>query len=205
MLDSLYKITKKEVEKASLVLGKAFHDDPLWSQVVLDEAERREKLPLIFEMSLRYALRYGEVYASSENLEGIAIILPYDRADMTFWRLLRSGAWRLLRTGMKLGRKTGNRLGEILAPIIKAQEEILKRGYLYLDVIGVSPELQGQDFGSKLLRAISENADNEEIQIYLEASEENVHLYEKFGFQVVKEIKLSTIDLSMWAMVRETS
>jgi ribosomal protein S18 acetylase RimI-like enzyme len=205
MLDSLYKITKKEAEKASLVLGKAFYDDPLWSQVVLDEAERKQKLPLLFEMLLRYALRYGEAYASSENLEGIVILLPYDKADMTFWRLLRCGAWRLLRTGIKLGRKTGNRLEQILAPMSKVQEEILRKGYLYLQTIGVSPELQGQGFGGKLLRAITKYADNEELRIYLEATEENVPLYEKFGFQVVKEIKLSTIDLLGFVMVREPS
>lgn len=202
-LDSLYKMTKKEVEKASLVLGKAFHDDPLWSQAVPDETERKQKLPLLFEMLLRYALRYGEVYASSENLEGIVILLHYDKADMTFWRLLRCGAWRLLRTGMKLGRKTGNRLEQILAPMSKVQEEILEEGYSYLQTIGVSPELQGQGFGGKLLRAIIKYADNEEIRIYLEAMEENVPLYKKYGFQIVKEIKLSTIDLSGWAMVRE--
>jgi len=96
MLDSLYKITKNDVEKASLVLGKAFHDDPVWSRVIPDEDERKQKLPLVFEISLRYALRYGEVFATSENLEGIAIILPYKKADMTFWRLLRSGMHAVL-------------------------------------------------------------------------------------------------------------
>jgi len=202
LVDSLHRVTKNEVQKASLVLGKAFHDDPVWGQVIPDEAERKQKLPLIFEISLKYALRYGKVYATSENLEGTAIMLPYDKADMTFWRLLSSGA---LRTGMKLGRKTGNRLEEILAPVNKAQEEILKRGYLYLQAIGVSPALQGQGFGGKLLRAIFENVDNEGILIYLETTEENVPLYRRLGFQVMKEIKLCRINLSMWAMVRETS
>ena len=202
LLDSLYRVTKNEVQKASLVLGKAFHDDSVWRQAIPDETERKQKLPVVFEISLKYALRYGEVYATSENLEGIATILPYDRADMTFWRLLRSGTFRI---GMKLGRKTGNRLEEILAPIIKAQKEILKRRYLYLQAIGVSPELQGQGFGGKLLRTIFEYADNEEFWVYLETTEENVQLYEKFGFRVFKEVELSTIDLSMWAMVRETS
>ena len=28
-IDSLYKIKKKETEKASLILGAAFHDDPV--------------------------------------------------------------------------------------------------------------------------------------------------------------------------------
>ena len=145
-------------------------------------------------------MRYGEVYASSEILEGVVILLPYDKADMTFWRLFRSGA---LGAGMKLGRSTGNKLEEILAPITEAQKEILKRGCLYLQAIGVSPELQGQGFGGTMLRAIFEYADNEELRIYLETTEENVPLYEKFRFQVIKEVKLATIDLSMLGMVRE--
>lgn len=149
------------MEKASLVLGKAFHDEPVMSQAIPDEDERKQKLPLLFEISLRFALRYGRVYAPLENLEGIAIILPHKEADMTFWRLLRSGALRPL---MKLGKETDNRLGEIHAPVIKDQKEILKRGYLYLRTIGVSPELQGQGFGEKLLRAITEYADDKEFQ-----------------------------------------
>ncbi len=104
-----------------MVLGKAFHDEPVMSQAIPDEDERKQKLPLLFEISLRFALRYGGVYAPLENLEGIAIILPPKEADMTFWRLLRSGALRPL---MKLGKETDNRLGEILAPVIKDQKEI---------------------------------------------------------------------------------
>ena len=199
---SLYNIKKNEVEKASLVLGKAFHEDPVWSQVFQSENERKEKLPLFFEISLIYALKYGKIYVTSENLEGIAIILPNNKVDMTFWRLFRAGPLKLLRIGLKLGKETGNRLEEILVnPISKVQKEILKRGYLYLQAIGISPKFQGQGFGGKLLKEICEAADNEELQIYLETTEENVKFYNKFGFRVLQKVKLPTIDLSMSIMV----
>ncbi|MGD8507094.1 MAG: GNAT family N-acetyltransferase [Candidatus Bathyarchaeota archaeon] len=200
MLAGLYKIAKSDVEKASLVLGRVFHDGPLMIQAIPDEDERRQKLPLVFEVSIRFALKYGGVYAPSDNLEGIAIILPYKQTDVTYWRLLRSGALRPL---MKLG-KINRRLQEILAPVIKDQKEILKRDYLYLQTIGVLPKLQGHGFGGKLLRAIIEYADNEEIPIYLETTEEDVKLYKRFGFQVLKKRKLATIDLNMLEMARET-
>ena len=201
ILASLYRVTKSDVEKASLVLGRAFHDDPVMSQVVPEEDERKQKLPLIYKISLLYALKYGGAYSPSKNLEGIAIIVPSETANVTFWRLIRSGA---LRTVIKLGRGTFNRLERILAPMIKAQKEILKEGYLYLQIMGVSPELQGRGFGGKLVRSLIEHADNEETAIYLETTENNVQWYKKFGFRVLKEIKLPAIDLSMWAMVRET-
>ncbi|UCH32522.1 MAG: hypothetical protein JSV05_03850 [Candidatus Bathyarchaeota archaeon] len=75
MISSLYKITKKEVEEASSVLGKAFHNGLVMSHVILDEDERKQKLPLVFAISIRFALKYGGVYTPSENLEGIAILL----------------------------------------------------------------------------------------------------------------------------------
>ena len=95
--------------------------------------------------------------------------------------------------------------GEILAPVISDQREILKRGCLYLQTIGVSPEFQGQGFGERMLRAITEYADDQGIPIYLETTEGNVRLYRKFGFQVMKEVRLSAIDLKMWEMVRRTA
>ena len=39
MIAGLYRITKSEIEKASLVLGKAFHDEPVMSQAIPNEDE----------------------------------------------------------------------------------------------------------------------------------------------------------------------
>lgn len=76
---------------------------------------------------------------------------------------------------------------------------------MYLQTIGVSPKFLGQGFGSRLLKAVTEYDDKEEIPIFLETTEENVKFFEKFGFQVLKEVGLSTVDLKMWEMVRKTS
>jgi len=63
--------------------------------------------------------------------------------------------------------------------------------YIYLFVLGVSRESQGKCFGGKLLRALIEKAENERKPIYLETETEgNVSLYEKFGFEVIKQINL---------------
>jgi hypothetical protein len=57
---------------AASVLKDAFRRDPLWNTVFAEEPDRERKLRAFFEAPVRYCLRYGEVYAPSPALEGIA-------------------------------------------------------------------------------------------------------------------------------------
>ena len=198
-LDSLYRLQKKDIPQAAAMLVDAFQHDPLW-EAVWHDANPRQKLGT-FEAPVRYCLKYGEVYASSENLEGVAAWVPDTLADMTFWRMLRSGAiW----SGMKMGANLASKMEPLFAPIELDRKETMRaRSYLYLQIIGVAPAFQGQGFGGKLLRALIEKSEQTGMSLYLETeTEKNVSMYERFGFQVVKEIVLPIIDLPMWEMVR---
>ena len=70
--------------------------------------------------------------------------------------------------------------------------------------IGVITEFQGQGFGGKLLRVLIDKCDKFGIPIYLETEiEKHVKLYQKFGFNTIKQITLPIVNLPMWEMVRE--
>ena len=98
--DNLYKVQKKDFLNAGVVLADAFQHDPFWKKV-LDDAKIGQKRAF-FEGSVRYGRRYGKVYATSEHLEGIAVWVPSDFADMTVWRAIRSGSfWSGRRMGMR--------------------------------------------------------------------------------------------------------
>ena len=76
--------------------------------------------------------------------------------------------------------------------------------YIYLQIIGVASKFQGQGFGGKLIRALIERSEQHGKYIYLETeTEDNVKLYERFGFKVIKKVSLVGINLPMWEMVRE--
>ncbi|KAI5282240.1 hypothetical protein KEM52_003733, partial [Ascosphaera acerosa] len=65
-----------------------------------------------------------------------------------------------------------------------------KRGYYFCNVIAVLPGQQGKGIGKKLIEVVTRRADEEGLHCYLESSKAypNLQIYEKFGFETVKEI-----------------
>ena len=203
-IKNLYKVQRKDIPKAGVVLADAFQHDRVWRMFFRGEATIEQKGTL-FESPIRYCLRYGEVCATSEHLEGIAGWVPGDLADMTIWRLVQSGA---IISGMKAMRactKLAQKQGRIFGPLQAARKANMKgREYIYLFMVGVTAELQGQGFGSKLLRALIEESEEAGIPIYTETqTERNVRFYERLGFKQLGQITLPIIDLRQWELIRE--
>ena len=199
-LESLYPLQKKDASRAATVLADAFQPDPVWQVLFRDVAPAQRSAA--FEAPVRYCLKYGRVYAPSAALEGVAAWTPGALADMTPWRMLLSGA---MGAGIRMGMSTSRKMMQVFAPI-EADRKATMRGkdYIYLLVIGVAPQLQGQGHAGKLLRALFAESARARVPIYLETqTESNVRLYEHFGFEVVKEIELPLVGLPMWEMVRE--
>jgi ribosomal protein S18 acetylase RimI-like enzyme len=198
--DPLYRLQGKDALKAGIVLTDAFRHDPVWREVLAAATTHQQRG--VFETPVRYCLKYGEVYATSDSLEGIITWLPGELADMKMWRLMRSGALRsMLKTGVQLARK--------LEPVFKPLQDdrtnhMRGLSFIYLPVIGVASEFQGRGFGGRLLKTLIVRSEQAGMPIYLETeSESNVRWYTDFGFKVIKQIKLPIINLPMWEMVRQ--
>ncbi|TKJ19267.1 MAG: hypothetical protein CEE43_15965 [Promethearchaeota archaeon Loki_b32] len=196
LLDNLYKIKKKDLKTAVNVLDNAFSEDSMWKEVFNDEDKNR----VLTEVMVRFCLKYGNVFSTSDNLEGVMAISPHDK-DMTTLRVIRSGAFFL---SMKIASES--KIMKVLSNAVEEAKKSLNLGpYIHLLIMGVSQEFQGKGFGGKLLRAVIEKAEIERKAIYLETQkEENVSLYEKYGFSVKKKIILpEPLNLPMWLMVRD--
>ena len=198
-LDSLYRLQKRDVRPAAAVLADAFGQDPIW-KVVLSDATPTQKVSA-FETPLRYCLMYGRVYATSDNLEGVAAWLPGDSTTFTPLRLVWSGA---MPAAFRLGWKTAKKMEPIFGPLEAYRTETMRgRPFVYLQIIGVATSMQGRGFGGTLLRALIGDCERSGKSLYLETeTEDNVRIYERFGFAVVRQIALPVIDLPMWLMVR---
>ena len=196
LISDLYEIQKKDLKNAVNVLTNAFSEESMWKEVFTDEDKNR----VLTEVMVRFCLKYGNVFSTSDNIEGVMAIAPHDK-DMTLWRITRSGAFLL---SMKIANEA--KIMNVLSNAVEEAKKSLNLGpYIHLLIMGVSQEFQGKGFGGKLLRAVIEEAETERKPIYLETQkEENVNFYEKYGFSVKKKIILpEPLNLPMWLMVRD--
>jgi len=198
LFDDLYKIQKKDLQNAVNVLTDAFSEESMWKAVFKNEEKNRA----LTEVMVRFCSKYGNVVSTSENIEGVMAISPYDK-DMTTWRIIRSGAFFL---SMRIVGEA--KIMQVLTKAVEEAKKSLNLGpYIHLLIMGVSQEFQGKGFGGQLLRAVIEKVEIERVPIYLETQKEaNVSLYEKYGFSVKKKIILpEPLNLPMWLMVRNPS
>lgn len=90
-LGHLIRLDKSRINAGADLLSRAFYDDPVFVYFVPDDKERQKKAHFIHRMLVRYSIAYGEVYATSPDFEGVAVWLPSEKVQMTFWRGLMSG------------------------------------------------------------------------------------------------------------------
>ena len=204
LINGLYKLQKRDIRNVGPILRDAFQHDPIWNQLFKDEPMAEHKLSSFFEAPVRYCMKFGDVYATSENLEGIAAWVPGDQGNMTMWRMLRSGA---LMSAMRIGAGIGKKMKQIMKTLPEDREQNMGDSpYIYFLIVGVASTYQGKGLGGKLIRAVIERSEAEGKPIYLETETvDNVKLYEKYGFHVIKKITLPVVNLPMWEMRREAS
>ena len=200
-LNSLVRLTKAEIKPASEMFARAFHDDPLLIYFLPDAAKRKNVSHYIFELRVRLGVTYGEVYATSPNLEGVAVWLFSEGADAAPWRRVRGGGSSL---SSKIGEEAYSRrrsFGDYASSLHKRHAPF---PHWYLALMGVDPAFQGKGYAGILLKAMLSRVDREHLPCYLETqTEKNVAIYRHYGFEVVEEDTVPGTGVTNWAMLRE--
>ena len=106
---------------------------------------------------------------------------------------------------MLLGLTGWSRFGRLLAlREVMDRHHPMDRPHAYLWFLGVTPQAQGHGVGSRLLKSKTDQLDAEGRCAFLEtATERNVTLYRRHGFQVVAEYRPSADGPLNWAMWRD--
>jgi GNAT superfamily N-acetyltransferase len=185
--------TAKDIQRLKTVLAEAFYDDPVFAWLMPDDGRRRARLRRYFGVDLRYySLPRGRVWTTSD-LTGAALSLPPGK-----WRvpphatLLQGSAF-----GIRLSRAA--RMG---AAMEWRHARELRGPHYYVRDIGVRPDMQGMGLGAALMRPTLERCDREGVPAYIEASSErSAALYERLGFQHVKELRVGGSP-PLWLMIR---
>ena len=200
MSRNLVRLTKSDMAKCIDVLVDAFWDDPLSLYFIPEGENRRNLFSEYLQFRLRFAFKYGEVYSTSPDFEGIAAWFPPGMSDMTNLRLLRVGGLKLVR---RLGMDTVSRMSRFGSHTAKLRKQHLPEPHWHLFPIAVDPKHQGKGFASALMRPMLERIQDEGLPCFLETlNEKLVSLYEHFGFEVIFNETFPEVELSNWGMVR---
>jgi len=103
----------------------------MWKEVFNDEDKNRA----LTEVMVRFCLKYGNILATSDNLEGVMAIAPHDK-DMTALRIIRSGAFFL---SMKISNEA-KKMKVLSNAIEEAKKSLNLDPYIHLLIMGVSQE-----------------------------------------------------------------
>jgi len=197
----LLKLEKEHIKPASLMLLRAFKDDPFNTYAFPDPEERVRKMPYAYWFLLRYYISYGGSFITSPKLEGVAVWIHSDNLGTSFWRMIISGAiW----PAMKMGIETGRRMQVLNNYIERKHRDLMPNKHWYLLLLGVDPKHQGKGYASQLLNGMLSEIDGEGLPCYLETEgDRHVSIYQRFGFKVIDKFTVPNTQVILVAMMRE--
>ena len=185
-----------DVSELSLVLARAFEEDPFMSWLFPEPTYRLKLVQAWMRVEVANALEMDASWVSMISGEIVAgtIWSPPGRdlhESGTFTQL-----WYLV-----LGANP-DRTSELAQGLSMIGSSHPDEPHFYLNTVGVQPSLAGQGHGGAIIRHTLDLADVDGQPCYLESSSpRNIPLYERLGFEVIQEIALPN-GPKMWGMWR---
>jgi GNAT superfamily N-acetyltransferase len=198
----LHLLSHKKYAHAAEVYAAAMQIDPLFVYFYPDPVRRAEQLLALYRYKL--ASSGGKIYSISTAGEGYVLWIPPGGSAEPLLSLdLLSFALRLLCLTplAALGKMIRyDRFSRAL------HHALIPTPHWYLEGIAVSPRHQGKGYAGQLIRPILALADAGGIPCYLETQNpRNVPIYERFGFDLLREVVLPGTDVRHFAMLRPYS
>jgi len=161
--DSLVRLRKTDIKQAASVLTESFQQYPLLVQKYPDESQRNKAAYYFFLVIVGYGIRWGEVYAASPRMEGVAVWYRSERFPMRFRKILRSVPLSAL---LGFPWSGVGRLQKASDFVEARHQRTAPAEHWFLDSVGVLPQYQGKGYGGKLIRAMLVRTDRESLPVY---------------------------------------
>ena len=188
--EKLYKVKWEDLPKLEELLCKCFATDPLYEELIPDEAVRKRLMPELFDCDLTEFYETCEIFADSPDLNGILVVSdetePYNLLKYYFSEVQAS-----LRTDGFLIRED---------PTLKTFFNfVMGRDYLnsswtdqlhqnkrmHIIYLAVDPQMQHHGIAAALVEEAAAYAERNGLMISLEThNPKNVAFYEQYGFKV---------------------
>jgi ribosomal protein S18 acetylase RimI-like enzyme len=169
-------------EPAVATLSAAFHLDPVFQWIYPDATHRRAAVPHFFSVLVEQFASRHQV-RTTPDVDGVALWLPPGE------ELLPEATAEPVIDELVAG--AGPAADRLMEAFTVLDAHHPHEPHWYLGFLGVQPALQGMGLGASLLEATLVGVDTAREAAYLEAtSAENRRLYERHGFEVVRELPL---------------
>jgi GNAT superfamily N-acetyltransferase len=176
-------VREQDIDALGRALARAFHDDPVTRWVYTVESRRAKWSERFFAWQLRRLLPQDVSWTTDDGAGGAALWALPER-----WRESGRETLGLLRLTLP---GVLPRLPRVLRGLSQVELRHPPERHLYLAVLGVEPDRQGQGLGSQLIRPGLDLCDRERLPAYLETGKEaNLAFYGRHGFQVVDRVEL---------------
>ncbi len=196
----LYRLRKKDIDRAAEVLGRAYLDYPSLAYLVPDEKKLKKYIKYMYKIELKLRFRHGEIYGTSPDLEGVIAWIFSDNYNISLFEQLRTGGLSLI---FKIGIGAIKRFLSIESFFTSIHMQHMKIPHWLLGPFGVDPLNQGKGRGSFLLRSLFKDTDSSEHPIYLYTStEKNFLIYQHMGFQLIEKANYPDGNIPFWFMIR---
>ncbi|MEV4344610.1 GNAT family N-acetyltransferase [Actinoplanes sp. NPDC049596] len=184
-----------DVEEITDLVAAAMWDGPVARWLNPDAAVRRRDSPRYFEIFVEHAVRYGEVYATSDYDTGRV-------SGVALWFPMTATIPPPLDYGRRLKEVTGPSYDKACELDAAIEAHHPTDPHHYLAFLAVHPEDQGRGIGSALLDRHHARLDEAGIPAYLEANDpRNRDLYLRHGYRIRSVIELPD-GPPLWSMWR---
>lgn len=160
------------------VLSTSFPHDR-YMTYLLEPSKNPDKLNILIRYIIQQTLAKGKAYIT-ESASATALWLTHRKEKFT---------WKFIQRNVNIYRQLGRKCIERMLKMerISHKEFPSNSPFMYLYMIGVTPECRGRGYASALLDSALAEADDKNLAVFLEtANEQNVAIYEKKGFSTTR-------------------
>ena len=205
LISRLKHLQNDQIEAASRVVFYALQNDPLSFYYYPHPIERKNKTLPRCEYTILLGILTGEVYTIPSNIKGVAIWNTYGIKDQTTGEQSKEIIRKLRKVKRKMfsDRRFSKKYRITLEICNSLHNEHANFPHWNLTMLTVDPLRQGEGYASILIRSKLREIDKQNLPCYLQTqNENNMSLFEHFGFKLVGEKKFPNSNVYSYGMLR---
>jgi len=157
--------------------------------IVKQDHKRSQRIYMLMQYLVDHCMDFGEVLISDNR--NACILLKYPHTEKL---TLKEAFWQIKLAFKCIGLAN---VPKVLKRQATLKKHHIKAPYIHPVIMGAYNEVNGLGIGVRLIKQlIDEYGQNNELPVIIETTtDENLRIYKRFGFELIKEIKTEDFPL----------